>query len=95
MHTSDGRHIEDGCAALLVHRRQSVNRNRKGELYGQAFNTLGFSGGAVVKNPPANAGNARNMGSIPGLGRSSAVGNDNRSSNLAWKIPWTEESGGL
>ena len=26
-----------------------------------------FPGGAVVKNPPANAGN---MGSIPGLGRS-------------------------
>ena len=27
----------------------------------------GFPGGAVVKNPPANAGD---MGSIPGLGRS-------------------------
>ena len=27
----------------------------------------GFSGGAVVKNPPANAGD---MGSSPGLGRS-------------------------
>ena len=28
---------------------------------------LGFPGGAVVKNPPANAGD---MGSSPGLGRS-------------------------
>ena len=28
---------------------------------------LGFPGGAVVKNPPANAGNP---GLIPGLGRS-------------------------
>ena len=28
---------------------------------------LGFPGGAVVKNPPANAGD---MGSIPGVGRS-------------------------
>ena len=92
---SDGRHIVDGCAALLVHRRQSVNRNHKVKLYGQAFNTLGFSGCAVVKNPPANAGNAESMGSIPGLRRSSGVGNDNHSSNLAWKIPWTEKSGGL
>ena len=28
-----------------------------------------FPGGAVVKNPPANAGDARNVGLIPGLGR--------------------------
>ena len=31
----------------------------------------------VVKNPPANAGDARDAGSIPGLGRSSRVGNGN------------------
>ena len=30
-----------------------------------------------VKNPPANAGNTRDMGSIPGLGRSPIVGNGN------------------
>ena len=30
----------------------------------------GFSLGPVVKNQPANAGDARNVGSIPGLGRS-------------------------
>ena len=28
----------------------------------------GFSGGSVVKNPPANAGDARNVVSIPVLG---------------------------
>ena len=33
-----------------------------------------FPGGTVVKNPPANAGDA---GSIPGSGRSSGEGNDN------------------
>ena len=33
---------------------------------------LCFPGGSVVKNPPANAGNA---GSIPGSGRSPGVGN--------------------
>ena len=31
---------------------------------------LGFPGGSVVKNPPDNAGDVRDMGSIPGLGRS-------------------------
>ena len=36
-----------------------------------------FLGGAVVKNPPANAGDERDVGSIPGLGRSPVVGNGN------------------
>ena len=31
----------------------------------------------VVKNPPANAGDKRNQGSIPELGRSSGEGNGN------------------
>ena len=31
----------------------------------------------VVKNPPANAGDVRDVGSIPGLGRSPGGGNDN------------------
>ena len=33
--------------------------------------------GIVVKNPPANVGDARDAGSIPGLGRSSGGGNGN------------------
>ena len=33
----------------------------------------GFPGGAVVKNPPANAGDTKDMGSIPGLGRCPGV----------------------
>ena len=31
----------------------------------------------MVKNPPANAGDIRDMGSIPGLGRSPGGGNGN------------------
>ena len=38
-------------------------------------NPGGFPGGSVVKNLPANAGATRDMGSIPGLGRSPGVGN--------------------
>ena len=33
-----------------------------------------FSGGTVVKNLPANAGDARDLGLIPGWGRSSGAG---------------------
>ena len=36
-----------------------------------------FPGGAVVKNPPANAGGARDASSIPGSGRSPGEGNGN------------------
>ena len=42
-----------------------------------------------------NAGDAGDTGLIPRLGRSPGGGNGNHSSILAWKIPWTEEPGGL
>ena len=35
---------------------------------------MGFPGGSVVKNPPANTGET---GSVPGLGRSLGEGNGN------------------
>ena len=38
---------------------------------------MGFPGGAVVKNPPANARDARDVGSIPGSGRPPGVGSGN------------------
>ena len=41
------------------------------------FKTTGFPGGAVVKNPPANAGDEREMGSISGSGRFPGGGNGN------------------
>ena len=56
---------------------------------------MGCPGGAKVKNPPANAGDIRDVGLIPGLGRSLAKGMATHSSILAWRIPWTEEPGGL
>ena len=37
----------------------------------------GFPGGSVVKNLPANAEKARDVGSILGSGRSPGVGNGN------------------
>ena len=54
---------------------------------------MGFPGGVVVKIPPANV---KDLGLIPELGRSSG-GEDmaTHSTVLAWRIPWTEEPGGL
>ena len=53
------------------------------------YYSSGLSGGSVAKNPPANAGNAV---SIPGLERYPRGGH---SSILVWRIPRTEEPGGL
>ena len=45
--------------------------------YKHVSNCMGFPGGTVVKNLPANAGDIRDMGSIPGLGRSPGEGHGN------------------
>ena len=44
---------------------------------------------------PANVRDARDAGSIFGLGRSPGEEMSTHSSILAWKTPWIEESGGL
>ena len=50
----------------------------------------------VVKNLPANTGDIRDMGSIPGSGRSpGGEGMATHSSILAWRIPRTVEPGRL
>ena len=49
----------------------------------------------VVKNPPANAEDMRDMGLIPSLGRSPGGGHRTYANILAWRIAWTEEPGGL
>ena len=49
-------------------------------------------GGSEVK---ASACNAGGLGLIPGSGRSPGEGMATHSSTLAWKITWTEETGGL
>ena len=50
----------------------------------------------MVKNPPVNAGDIRDVSSVPELGRSPGKeGTSTPFSILAWKIPWTEEPGRL
>ena len=49
----------------------------------------------MLKNPPANAGDIRDAGSIPDGKDPLEEKRETHSSILAWRIPWTEESGGL
>ena len=58
---------------------------------------MGFTGGTVVKNSPASAGDARDMGLIPGSWIPDSLEHEmaKHSRILAWKIPRTEEPGGL
>ena len=49
----------------------------------------------VVKNLPAIAGDIRDLGSTPGQKDPLEEGMATHSSVLAWRIPWTEEPGGL
>ena len=51
----------------------------------------GFPGDAVVKNPPANAGDAKDAGLIPGSERSPGGGHATHASVLVWRILCTEE----
>ena len=53
---------------------------------------MGFLGGLVVKNLPANEGH---VVLVPGLGRSPREENGNPPQNSAWKFPWTGEPGGI
>ena len=49
----------------------------------------------MIKNPLDNVEDIRDVGLIPGLERSLEKGMATHSSILAWRIPWTKESGGL
>ena len=53
---------------------------------------LGFPGGSVIKNLPANAGDmGRSLGREDPLEKEMAA----HFSTLSWEIPCTEDSGGL
>ena len=53
---------------------------------------MGFPGGSDGKESACNAGD---LGSIPGSRCSRREEMATHSSILAWRIPWTEEAGGL
>ena len=49
----------------------------------------------MIKNLPANAGDTGDVGSILGWEDPLEEGMATHSSILTWRIPWTEEPGGL
>ena len=65
------------------------------KFYAKLKKPRGFPGGAVVKNPPASAGDARDV--IRSVGREDPLEKEmaTHSSILAWETSWTEEPGGL
>ena len=77
--------IQPPCACLLK-RTQHVL---------QIKGPVGFPGGSSGKESAYSARDAGDPGSVPELGRSPGGGHAAHSSILAWKIPWTEEPGGL
>ena len=52
----------------------------------------GFPGGSVVKNPPANAGDIRDVGLIPGSGRSPGGGHGNPLQYSCLENPYGQRS---
>ena len=57
---------------------------------------MGFPGGSVGKEPISNAGDAGDLGLIPGSGRYPGVEEMATHSSIpAWRIPRTEEPGRL
>ena len=56
------------------------------------FHIMGFPGGSDGKESTCNAGD---LGLNPRSGRPLEKGRATRSSVLTWRIPWTEEPGGL
>ena len=56
---------------------------------------MDFPDGSAGKESACNEGETGDSGSIPGSGRSPGGGMATHSSILVWKIPRTEEPGGL
>ena len=84
----DGGHLLGKCE--VEKRGKTDDLIGKSVAYRQAFQMA-----LVVKNLPANAGDIRDTGSIPGSGRSLSREWQPTPVFLPGESPWTEESGGL
>ena len=71
------RNIEDRAEETFLF---ALNLSVFWEIYVYIYtrmHSMAFPGGSEVKNPPANARDSGDLGSIPGLGRSSGEGHGN------------------
>ena len=63
---------------FLLHGIFPIQELNQGLLHGrQILYQLSYQGSPVVKNPPSNAGDLRDVGLVPGSGRSPGEGNGN------------------
>ena len=83
-----------GCPSSLMELLVENAENKQTDLTSPQTNG-GFPGGYTVKSPPASAGDTRDSGSTPGLGRSPGGGHGNPLQYSCLENPWTEEPGGL
>ena len=65
------------CQALGWRRGSHISSPPQLWEMGITIFLLSFPGCTVIKKPPANAGGTRDVGSVPGSGRSSGEGNGN------------------
>ena len=79
-------------AHIHVYPNHLLNTWNKQGIEGQVYVSLGFPSG---EESDCRAGDAGDVSLIPGSGRSPGGGHGNHSSIRAWRIPWTEEAGGL
>ena len=63
--------------------------------FDSAYSHVGLPWWLSSKESACSAGDAEDAGSIPGSGRFPGMDMLTHSSILAWRIPWTEEPGGL
>ena len=78
----------DTCMCVAESLCYSPDHNVVNRLYAN----VGFPGGTVMENPPANGGDS---GSITGQEDPLEKGTATQSSIFTWRVPWTEEPGGL
>ena len=62
-------------------------KSKGARLFGQGYCMQGCPDGSVVKNPPANPGAARDVGSIPGLKKFPGGENGNPLQDSCWGNP--------
>ena len=80
------------CTRTHTHTHPPLPPQPMKELVRTDAEVRGFHGGSVVKNPPA-----KQKTSVRSPGWEGPVKEESAtsSSKLAWRIPWTEEPGGL
>ena len=80
------------CSGFGAQENNSVTASTFSHLFGTKWWDQRVSpDGSVVKNLSANAGDIRDVSSIPGSGRYPGGGHATHSSILAWRITWTED----